>query len=90
MNKLPGLTRSVALACVLALVARLAVFFYLIAFPVLNESGDRPMLTLGIMLVLVGVIMVGQGLLGELLTRVLHQSGGKAQYLMKPKRRLEF
>jgi glycosyltransferase involved in cell wall biosynthesis len=52
------------------------------------EIGDRPMLTLGIMLVLVGVIMVGQGLLGELLTRVLHQSGGKAQYLMKPKRRL--
>jgi hypothetical protein len=46
MNKLPGLTRSVALACVLALVARLAVFFYLIAFPVLNESGDlvSPML----------------------------------------------
>lgn len=54
-----------------------------------ESIGDRPLLTLGISLMLVGVIMVGQGLLGELLTRILHQSGGKAQYLLKPERRIK-
>ncbi len=54
-----------------------------------ESIGERPLLTLGISLMLVGVIMVGQGLLGELLTRILHQSGGKAQYLLKPERRIK-
>jgi glycosyltransferase involved in cell wall biosynthesis len=65
------------------------ILFYLAVLKIgFGESiGDRPLLALSIALLVVGVVMVGQGLLGELLTRILHQSGGKAQYLLKPKRR---
>ena len=41
LGKVPWtVSKSVVLACFVALFARLAVFFYMIAYPVTNESGD--------------------------------------------------
>ncbi|HQR03263.1 MAG: glycosyltransferase family 2 protein [Proteobacteria bacterium] len=46
--------------------------------------GGRPLLLLGIMLVLMGAQLVGLGLLGEILIRVYHEPEGRAQYRLRP------
>jgi glycosyltransferase involved in cell wall biosynthesis len=50
--------------------------------------GGRPLLSLGVLLVVVGVVLIGQGLLGELTGRLLHEAGGRAQYHLKSPRKL--
>jgi glycosyltransferase involved in cell wall biosynthesis len=45
--------------------------------------GGRPMLLLGALLFLTGVILVNFGLLGELLVRTYHESQGKPIYVVK-------
>lgn len=45
--------------------------------------GGRPLLLLGVMLTLMGANFIGMGILGELLTRIWHEPGGKAQYLLR-------
>lgn len=55
---------------------------------VLDEAiGGRPLLLLGALLFLTGVILVNFGLLGELLVRTYHESQGKATYVLKSRRR---
>jgi glycosyltransferase involved in cell wall biosynthesis len=50
----------------------------------LGESiGGRPLLLLGVLLVLIGVQLVATGLVGELLTRIYHEPQGRAQYLLR-------
>ena len=51
--------------------------------------GGRPLLSLGVLLVVVGVVLIGQGLLGELTGRLLHEAGGRAQYHLKSPRKLQ-
>ena len=48
-----------------------------------QEIGGRPLLRLGVLLVLIGVQLVATGLIGELLTRVYHEPQGRAQYLLR-------
>ena len=48
-----------------------------------HEIGGRPLLLLGVLLVLIGVQLVATGLIGELLTRVYHEPQGRAQYLLR-------
>jgi glycosyltransferase involved in cell wall biosynthesis len=49
-----------------------------------DESiGARPMLLLGALLFLTGVILVNFGLLGELMVRTYHESQGKPIYVLK-------
>ena len=48
-----------------------------------REIGGRPLLLLGVLLVLIGVQLVATGLIGELLTRVYHEPQGRAQYLLR-------
>jgi glycosyltransferase involved in cell wall biosynthesis len=48
-----------------------------------QEIGGRPLLLLGVLLVLIGVQLVATGLIGELLTRVYHEPQGRAQYLLR-------
>lgn len=48
-----------------------------------ENIGGRPLLLLGVFLMLSGISLLGQGLLGELLTRVLHEPSGRRQYVMK-------
>lgn len=50
----------------------------------LGESiGQRPLLMLGVMLSLMGTQFIGMGILGEMLTRIWHEPGGKKQYLLR-------
>lgn len=45
--------------------------------------GGRPMLLLGILLIIVGIQLIGMGLLGEMLVRVYHESQRKPIYVIK-------
>ncbi len=45
--------------------------------------GGRPLLLMGFMLTLMGTNFIGLGILGEMLTRIWHEPGGKAQYLLR-------
>jgi glycosyltransferase involved in cell wall biosynthesis len=47
------------------------------------DIGGRPLLQMGVMLTLMGANFIGMGILGELLTRIWHEPGGKAQYLLR-------
>jgi glycosyltransferase involved in cell wall biosynthesis len=48
-----------------------------------EDIGARPLLLLGVLLVLVGVQFVATGLLGEILMRVWHEPRGRAQYVLR-------
>jgi glycosyltransferase involved in cell wall biosynthesis len=51
---------------------------------VLGESiSQRPLLLLAVLLIILGVQLVGMGLLGEMLTRIYHESLGKPIYVVK-------
>lgn len=54
---------------------------YLFVVKLMGESiGGRPLLIIGVMLVLMGMTFVAAGLIGELLTRIYYESGGGRQY----------
>ncbi len=65
-----------------------AVLGYLAVLKVfLDEAiGGRPLLLLGALLFLTGVILVSFGLIGELLVRTWHESQGKAIYVVQKRR----
>ncbi|MFN3477556.1 MAG: glycosyltransferase family 2 protein [Candidatus Methylomirabilales bacterium] len=48
-----------------------------------QSIGQRPLLLLGVLLIILGVQLVGMGLLGEMLVRVYHESLGKSIYMVK-------
>jgi len=67
------------------LVPGLGVCGYLTLLKLFGESiGGRPLLMLGVMLVLMGVQLIGLGLLGEILIRIYHEPEGRAQYRLRP------
>ncbi len=45
--------------------------------------GGRPLLLLGVLLIIVGIQLIGMGLLGEMLVRVYHESQRKPIYVIK-------
>lgn len=47
------------------------------------DIGGRPLLLLGVLLIIVGVQFIGMGLLGEMLVRVYHESQKKPIYTIK-------
>lgn len=47
------------------------------------EIGGRPLLLLGVLLMLIGAQLVATGLIGELLTRIYHEPQGRPQYLLR-------
>jgi glycosyltransferase involved in cell wall biosynthesis len=49
-----------------------------------GEIGQRPLLILSVMLILIGVQLIGMGVLGELLMRVYHEPHGRKQYTLRP------
>src|SRR4029453_4751683 len=51
--------------------------------------GGRPLLLLGALLFLTGVVLVSFGLIGELLVRTYHESQGKAIYVVQERRPAE-
>jgi len=58
---------------------------YLTALKILfgYEIGGRPLLLMGVLLLLLGVQLIGMGLLGEMLARVYHEALGKPTYMLK-------
>lgn len=48
-----------------------------------NPIGGRPLLLLGVLLIIVGIQLIGMGLLGEMLVRVYHESQRKPIYYLK-------
>jgi glycosyltransferase involved in cell wall biosynthesis len=48
-----------------------------------HAIGGRPLLLLGVLLVLIGVQMLATGLLGELLIRIYHEPEGRPQYVLR-------
>ncbi len=48
-----------------------------------KSIGGRPLLLLGVLLIIVGIQIVGMGLLGEILVRVYHESQRKPIYVIK-------
>ena len=45
-----------------------------------HDIGGRPLLLISVMLLLMGVQLIVAGLIGELLTRTYHETGGKPQF----------
>ncbi len=48
-----------------------------------EEIGSRPLLLLGILLIIVGIQLIGMGLISEMLVRVYHESQRKPIYVIK-------
>ena len=65
-----------------------AVLLYLAVLKVFFDEaiGGRPLLLLGALLFLTGVILVSFGLMGELLVRTWHESQGKPIYVVQERR----
>ncbi len=61
---------------------------YLAALKIFRDEaiGGRPLLLLGALLFLTGVILVSFGLIGELLVRTWHESQGKTIYVVRKRR----
>lgn len=51
-----------------------------------EEIGQRPLLMLGAVMFIAGVTMIGQGVLGEMLARILHGSEIRPQYRLQVQR----
>lgn len=49
-----------------------------------QNIGDRPLLILSVMLMIVGIQLIGMGILGDLLMRIHHEPQGRKQYTLKP------
>ncbi len=47
------------------------------------DIGGRPLLLLGVLLIILGVQFIAMGLLGEILVRIYHESQGKPIYILK-------
>jgi len=50
-----------------------------------EDIGDRPLLTLAVLMMIVGVQMISMGLLGELVVRTYHESQDKPIYVVREK-----
>lgn len=48
-----------------------------------RDIGGRPLLLLGVLLIIVGIQLIGMGLLGEMIVRVYHESQRKPIYVIK-------
>ncbi|HMQ32525.1 MAG TPA: glycosyltransferase, partial [Chloroflexaceae bacterium] len=49
----------------------------------LQNIGDRPLLLLAVLMVLIGVQFLGMGLLGELITRVYYEGRDRPIYVVR-------
>ena len=47
------------------------------------QSANRPLLTVGIFMALVGIVLIMNGLLAEMLSRTYHESQDKPTYVIR-------
>ncbi|MFH1648343.1 MAG: glycosyltransferase family 2 protein [Patescibacteria group bacterium] len=58
--------------------------FYLLILKIMGESiGNRPLLTLSVLLIIVGIQSMMMGLIGELMMRVYFESSGRKPYMIR-------
>lgn len=50
------------------------------------DIGDRPLLLLAVMLILIGVQLLGMGVLGEMIMRIYHEPEGRKQYVLRQRK----
>lgn len=68
----------------LSIVSGILISLYLTVVKLLgHEIGRRPLLLLGVLLIILGVQLVAMGLLGEMLVRVYHESQPKPIYVIR-------
>lgn len=61
-----------------------ALFSYLCLLKLFGESiGGRPLLLIAIMMILTGILLIGMGIIGEILVRIYHEPTGRKQYSVK-------
>ncbi|MBI5050343.1 MAG: glycosyltransferase, partial [Nitrospirae bacterium] len=48
-----------------------------------QDIGGRPLLLLGVLMIIVGIQLIGMGLIGEMLVRVYHEGQRKPIYVLK-------
>jgi glycosyltransferase involved in cell wall biosynthesis len=64
--------------------AGFAISIYLTVLKLSGQSiGSRPLLLLGVLLIIVGIQLIGMGLIGEMLVRVYHESQKKPIYVLR-------
>lgn len=51
-----------------------------------QSIGGRPLLLLGVLLIIVGIQLIGMGLIGEMLVRVYHETQKKPIYVLRDRR----
>ena len=61
----------------------IGVYLAYLRIVLIQPIGDRPLLLLAVLLVLLGVQMIGIGLVAELVTRVYHEPAGKPIYMIR-------
>ncbi len=64
--------------------AGFVISIYLTVLKLSGQSiGSRPLLLLGVLLIIVGIQLIGMGLIGEMLVRVYHESQKKPIYVLR-------
>ncbi|MDA8092178.1 MAG: glycosyltransferase family 2 protein [Nitrospiraceae bacterium] len=71
-----GLASTFAGLAISIYLAAQKLFFY-------RSIGGRPLLLLGVLLIIIGIQLIGMGLLGEMLVRVYHESQKKPIYALR-------
>ncbi|MFL5806066.1 MAG: glycosyltransferase family 2 protein [Roseiflexaceae bacterium] len=67
----------------LGLGAALALYLSYVRLALQQSIGDRPLLLLAVLLIILGVQFLGLGLLGELMTRVYYEGRNQATYVVR-------
>lgn len=68
-----------------SLVPGVLFFGWLVLLKLFGEHiGARPLLLIAVMMILVGVMLIGMGVIGELLIRIYHEPAGRRQYSLQP------
>jgi glycosyltransferase involved in cell wall biosynthesis len=62
------------------------IYLVVIKLALNQEIGGRPLLMLGILLTLIGLMFIGQGFLGELIIRILHANEAREHYHLVDKK----
>jgi glycosyltransferase involved in cell wall biosynthesis len=69
----------------LSILAGFAISMYLVAIKIISDAdiGSRPLLLLGVLLIILGVQFIGIGLMGELLMRTYYETQKKQIYVVR-------
>lgn len=61
----------------------IAAYLTFLKYALGEAIGSRPLLLAGVFLMISGIVMISQGLIGEIMVRVLHEPAGRRQYILR-------